>query len=645
MNIFSTEILQTGSPKDPDAPVLLAIKNLSAVYHKGSLRYIRSGNAEVLRMIYPALRDRNWRTLQPTIRDEKIDLDKECFRVTCKADYLEGDIHFRADFIITGEGNRLTFNMKGQALSGFLQNRTGLCILHPLSVSGKMCTLRHTDGTSSQKPFPEFISPHQPFLDLAGMEWDYIPGKKALLEFSGDIFETEDQRNWTDASYKTYSTPLSLPFPVRMESGQCMEQSVSLTIEDMHDDIFVYENISEISIPGTTLKNRVLPAIGICASGLYHGFSEDEVSTLNIIHFSHYRLEIRIEEYDWETKFAEQVKEAILLNKPVELILYLQKEDRKQLDKVKDILEKSRCTLYSIACFDPASHVTGSNMPDTVYPLIREILPGVPLGAGSNTNFTELNRNRFNPAKADYITFPVCPQVHACDHLTLIENLEGQKHVVESARTYFPGKPVHVSPVTLKKRFNVVATSYEKPEGDDSFPESADPRQMSLICAGWTLATIKMLAEAGISSITLYETLGIKGIIHGKKNPAYPGIFHATSGMIYPVWYLLTEILSFEGWEVINVPDPDPLSCCILGLGLENRRFLAVANLKQENNQVLLSDLPQQIEIFFLDEITYKDLLAHPVNIKNIYNRRRTMKGVANLKMKPCSLVFIRYSV
>ena len=35
---------------------------------------------------------------------------------------------------------------------------------------------------------------------------------------AGDVFEIEDQRNWTDGSFKTYSTPLSLPFPVPVEA-------------------------------------------------------------------------------------------------------------------------------------------------------------------------------------------------------------------------------------------------------------------------------------------------------------------------------------------------------------------------------------------------------------------------------------------
>jgi D-apionolactonase len=40
----------------------------------------------------------------------------------------------------------------------------------------------------------------------------------------------EDQRNWTDASFKTYSTPLELPFPVEVAAGERIFQRVVLSI-------------------------------------------------------------------------------------------------------------------------------------------------------------------------------------------------------------------------------------------------------------------------------------------------------------------------------------------------------------------------------------------------------------------------------
>ena len=50
--------------------------------------------------------------------------------------------------------------------------------------------------------------------------------------FTGDLFETEDQRNWTDASFKTYCTPIGLAHPFRAEPGQRFEQSVTIRVDE-----------------------------------------------------------------------------------------------------------------------------------------------------------------------------------------------------------------------------------------------------------------------------------------------------------------------------------------------------------------------------------------------------------------------------
>jgi hypothetical protein len=38
---------------------------------------------------------------------------------------------------------------------------------------------------------------------------------RVTCRMEGDTYETEDQRNWTDASYKTYVRPLPCPGPTR----------------------------------------------------------------------------------------------------------------------------------------------------------------------------------------------------------------------------------------------------------------------------------------------------------------------------------------------------------------------------------------------------------------------------------------------
>ena len=48
------------------------------------------------------------------------------------------------------------------------------------------------------------------------------------FRFSGDLFELEDQRNWTDASYKIYGPQLALGFPLHATDGQRFEQVIEI---------------------------------------------------------------------------------------------------------------------------------------------------------------------------------------------------------------------------------------------------------------------------------------------------------------------------------------------------------------------------------------------------------------------------------
>ncbi len=191
----------------------LKTRIFETTYENGFVRWIKSNGIEIVRMIYSAVRDHNWGTIEPEITEEKIELNETGFLIKTLVKYQKADIHFESGYTITGNGNRLEFEMNGEAKSTFKTNRVGFCVLHPIKeCAGKMCTIIHPDGSSEKSVFPESISPVQPMKNISMMEWN--PDKKinAKLSFSGDIFEMEDQRNWTDASYKTYCRPLSLPF-------------------------------------------------------------------------------------------------------------------------------------------------------------------------------------------------------------------------------------------------------------------------------------------------------------------------------------------------------------------------------------------------------------------------------------------------
>ena len=55
-------------------------------------------------------------------------------------------------------------------------------------------------------------------------------GRRSTIAMEGEVFEMEDQRNWTDASFKTYCRPLARPRPYRLAAGETVRQRIVVTL-------------------------------------------------------------------------------------------------------------------------------------------------------------------------------------------------------------------------------------------------------------------------------------------------------------------------------------------------------------------------------------------------------------------------------
>ena len=67
-------------------------------------------------------------------------------------------------------------------------------------------------------------------MDIRALTHEPLPGVRVACRMEGDAFEMEDQRNWMDASYKTYVRPLALPWPYTIAKGEKLAQRVSLSV-------------------------------------------------------------------------------------------------------------------------------------------------------------------------------------------------------------------------------------------------------------------------------------------------------------------------------------------------------------------------------------------------------------------------------
>lgn len=508
---------------------ILTSGSISCLYEHGRLRYLKFGETEAVRMIYFAVRDADWDTSPYTIEDEIVEQKEDGFSIHYTSVHRLHLVHYKATVSIKAEGNNVSFSVKGEALTAFQRNRIGICVLHPIKeCSGQKVVVTKPDGSVYTSSFPIHIGPHQPFKNIKKMVCE-MEQVKAEFVFDGDLFETEDQRNWADASYKTYSTPLDLPFPVAIEKGATLEQSVTIHLSGALPKV-QKEQGQETKIPFPKIgyeRNNSEPLI------------EEEYRLLQALPFHHYRLPISLSEENWQQQLSDAVAEATILHTKLELVLFFDEAYQQQLPLLLSQFQNNASLIDSLLVLHQKQKTTPADLLSFVYNAVKEIAPEIKIGFGTDGFFAELNRNRPTDIPFDFVSFSLNPQVHAADTRSLIENLERQADLIETARSFASDKPVHVAPLTFKIRS---ASSSEQ--------HDLDPRQHSSFGAFWTLTALKNLG--GADQVTLFQTKGYRGLL--RKDP---------DGKLSPLYEVLKAIKQFQPkWFIDRLsskPFADPL--------------------------------------------------------------------------------------
>ena len=477
--------------------VELRAGDIRAVYEEGRLRYMSAGDTEIIRMIYPALRDDNWRTIIPVLSEEKISTRPRSFSISYSAWYEAEEIRYRAYFTIEGRSdNSIVFSMRGEAFSRFKKRRIGLCLLHPIeSCSEKEIEVLQPDGTNYCSLFPAFVSPFQPFLNVRGMKW--ITGNGTLVEigYEGDIFETEDQRNWSDNTYKTYCTPLTVPSPAMVNIGDTVEQKITVRAETKNT---VFRKNREVSQGELKLP---FPRIGYARGNATLVLNPVQASLLKEIPFDHYTVQLDLSG-NWEKIFKDAVEEARQFDTRLELVINFDLMNDPELNAVTDAIKPSLKFVYSILILSAHHETAPRDFFVHAYGLIKKSLGDISTGYGCNTDFAGLNRNRPADIAYDFVNFHLQPQVHMTDNRSIMENLNSQETLIRSANKFTGGKPLHISTVTLGPA------------------DTVDKRFNTYFAAWWTLLAIRNMSAA--QGISFYQLTGEMGVINGENTtPVY----------------------------------------------------------------------------------------------------------------------------
>jgi hypothetical protein len=471
---------------------------------------IRYDGAVILRALRFIARDRDWRTPPALVEDVQTTDTTVVLRTRCRLDEI--DISAVLDLRI--EGNILTLTSTATAQSAFWTQRIGLVAQQPPTLAGTALTVSHPDGTTTDTTFPETVQPHQPAVDIEGLSWT-VDGATVHATFGGDVFEIEDQRNWTDASYKAYTPPLDRPAPVLTDTGDSWTHSVTVTVTPSGAPANTFHKVDAVEHVTLVDTERVAPSIGIGASTAPDQGGPDTRSPVDFV-----LVELNADGPNWPAALERAATSGL----PLDVRIVTDHPTR-----VSTVVAALRThPVIRVGVFSSSTHVTERALWAALRTATRDL--DIELVGGARSHFTELNRTHERLPAFDSYTFSLTPQMHVHETAQLAESIGMQELVTRDALAIASGSAVHVGPITLRPRLNAVATTPPSPEradlqdgyGPEHVPGATDPRQGAREVAAWTIASAAALAAAGASTITYFEEWGPRGIetSHGHANPA-----------------------------------------------------------------------------------------------------------------------------
>ena len=484
------------------------------------LRYVSVGDLEIVRRVYMVVRDLEWRTIPAVVVDQKVECRQRSFTVSMRIRNQAGDIEFEADLTIAGaEDGTIDYVMKATALRDCEYTKIGLNIHHPLAGVRGRPWIGHRRGEEVRGLMPDLVAP-QVELPGTGVHLPMIPPVEELdidqdagrltFTFGGDLYETEDQRNWADASYKTYSMPAEMGYRHRAVAGEEITQRVRISFEPRH--MSPSAKARRRTTRGSTSSGRLrlsatavgkTPSLGL---GLPVGGGAPTSSHLRELAPAHIRADLWPGRAGWEEELESALSCCSEAGAGLELALHVGRDPRPALAPIERMIRERQVKLVRTAVLPIEEKVTSHAWVD----FIRDVgvLEGA-VGGGTEFDFVEVYRALPGPGSFEFLSWAMNPQVHAFSDLDLVENLDGQGEQLRAARAAYPGCPLCVGPVTLRSRLGV---------GGESLVDGADPRQRTRFTAAWTVGSIRQMAAGGAESVTYFETDGDGGVMEGGWN-------------------------------------------------------------------------------------------------------------------------------
>ena len=349
-------MIRTGTAQPPPEVIPLRAGPVRVLYSDGDLRQICLGNVELARRIYVAIRDLNWNTLPGLISDLEVADRGDSFSIRFRRRHTEAGLDYEWQAEIDGAADgTISYRMRGQALTAFSYAKIGICVHHPITgYAGQPYCGSTPDGPVTGN-LPDAIGP-QIHLDdgtdlplfepVSDLDIAYVSGGVVRFDFSGDLWEMEDQRNWTDASYKSASTPAKLGYHHEATAGLPFDQSVVIRASGFPAPAgeragsapsLTTESLT-LAVDGAGVGGQRVPAIGLRCADPGGPPSPAGLAVLRAIGPAHLRADVRLASADAAALLKSAGQRAAELDCPLELAVFLpgSADDEAALGRLRD---------------------------------------------------------------------------------------------------------------------------------------------------------------------------------------------------------------------------------------------------------------------------------------------------------------------
>ena len=319
----------TGRPGQAAEQHLIELGRLSFRLGRLEARYLCIDGVEVVRRLFVAIRDVEWGTARNAEDSQEVELAADTFCATmsalCRDSVHEIEFRWNGSLRGTSEGE-VSFAFTGSAVQPFRYGRIGICVLHPPEFAGGTYRARTADGWI-EGALAQIISPQLPgahgfgeplFAAFDELELRRSDGVGVRLELTGDLFELEDQRNWADASFKTYSTPLALGPQTAVPDREITQQVLLSPLGRAGRRRPLRRGIATIELGSATAASEKLPHVGIGLDVAEDLWSPSTVRLLRVLRPAHLRADLHFGG-DWADRLRQAAVQAELLEASLEL--------------------------------------------------------------------------------------------------------------------------------------------------------------------------------------------------------------------------------------------------------------------------------------------------------------------------------------